>query len=132
MSDSRDGHTIVICASRSSRYRIFREISEDLAAGVHVVFDNGSEATEMEPENEYACSPRESFDAIIEHDFISFDVFDTLINRSLLQPQDLFTLVGLRLGLSDQDIEVFAAKRFETAIELVGTGNRGITIVDIS
>ncbi len=45
------------------------------------------------------------------HDVISFDVFDTLIMRKVMQPADIFQLVGHKAGIKDISSKIYAEKR---------------------
>lgn len=46
-------------------------------------------------------SPEELAEKLLQHDVISFDIFDTLIMRSFVAPTDLFFAVGSKLGIPD-------------------------------
>lgn len=46
------------------------------------------------------CSTQEILRTLKSYDVISFDVFDTLILRNLLDPRDIFYLTGMKLGIS--------------------------------
>lgn len=48
---------------------------------------------------------------IDNHDVISFDVFDTLVMRKVLYPEDLFYIVGCQAGNSSILPDIFAEKR---------------------
>lgn len=46
-------------------------------------------------------SPEELAEKLLQHDIISFDIFDTLIFRPFVAPADLFFAVGRKLGCPD-------------------------------
>ncbi len=58
------------------------------------------------------ASESELIEKIKEHDVISFDIFDTLLMRKVLQPEDVFALVERRLWMEGIQLP-FASKRLE-------------------
>lgn len=65
---------------------------------------------------------------INQYEAISFDVWDTLITRTVLEPEDIFSIVENRAKIMKLDISNFRAHRHE-AIFNVECGNPNITEV---
>lgn len=55
---------------------------------------------------------------IREHDIISFDIFDTLLMRKVLLPEDVFSIVERRLEKRETPIKAFKQKRMKAQEEL--------------
>lgn len=55
---------------------------------------------------------------ITAHEYISFDIFDTLLTRKVLLPEDVFELVGYRLAAAGIKISNFKEKRIRSQSEL--------------
>lgn len=55
---------------------------------------------------------------IAAHESISFDIFDTLLTRKVLLPEDVFELAGHRLAASGIKISNFKEKRIQSQSEL--------------
>lgn len=55
---------------------------------------------------------------IAVHDYISFDIFDTLLTRKVLLPEDVFELTGRRLAAEGITISKFKEKRILAQSEL--------------
>lgn len=62
---------------------------------------------------------------IKKHDYISFDIFDTLLVRKVLLPEDVFDLVAQRLDQTGVHIKEFRKKRMK-AQEILGLTNPDI------
>lgn len=71
--------------------RIF-DFSGQVLAGKKQIFRNGNLPY-------WECSLDELYSEIDRHDRISFDVFDTLVTRKVLEPEDVFVLVEERSAL---------------------------------
>lgn len=63
-------------------------------------------------------SRQELLKAIEEHENISFDIFDTLLTRKVLVPDDVFVLIGKRLEEKGIRIKDFREKRLRAQSEL--------------
>lgn len=69
--------------------------------------------------------------SLMKYDVISFDVFDTLILRKLEKPEDVFMLVGEKLGIFGfQQIRQQAEKEARDLQKIIN-GNREVTILEI-
>lgn len=55
---------------------------------------------------------------IAAHEYISFDIFDTLLTRKVLLPEDVFELAGRRLTAGGTKISNFKEKRIRSQSEL--------------
>lgn len=71
------------------------------------------------------CDKATLLDAIKVHDYISFDIFDTLLMRKVLLPEDVFELTARRLAKQGTVIKDFKQKRLKAQEEL------GLTNPDI-
>lgn len=68
---------------------------------------------------------------LLKYEYISFDIFDTLLFRPFSNPKSLFILVGKKLGILDfYTIRINAEKRAR-AIFSAKYGNSEVTIFDI-
>lgn len=66
------------------------------------------------------------------YDLISFDIFDTLIERDVLNPTDIFNLVGKEVMQSDKEAELFKEMRIKAEIEARKESVNGeVTLNDI-
>jgi predicted HAD superfamily hydrolase len=71
--------------------------------GIPIYFLNGNQAVKKEPKyinrNDSYWNSNQNllYKAIDEHDVISFDIFDTLVMRKVVLPEDVFLLTELRL-----------------------------------
>ncbi|MBO5057614.1 MAG: hypothetical protein J6C64_14840 [Lachnospiraceae bacterium] len=68
------------------------------------------------------CSYEELFDEIEKHNYISFDIFDTLLMRRVMLPEDVFDLVQRNSSEKGMVIENFREKRIK-AQEQLGLSN---------
>ncbi len=66
---------------------------------------------------------------IYEHDIISFDLFDTLVTRNVLNPTDIYSLMNQQLVKIGVEIDDFEDRRLEA--ELILTKERAPKLVDI-
>lgn len=64
------------------------------------------------------CNREELETAITQHDHISFDIFDTLLTRKVLAPEDVFILVERRLAKDNIRISGFGKKRMQAQADL--------------
>lgn len=64
------------------------------------------------------CSRETLEEQIADHDCISFDIFDTLLIRRVMSPEDVFELVGRRLNNEGVKIKNFRRKRIKAQEEL--------------
>lgn len=68
---------------------------------------------------------------LLKYEYISFDIFDTLVFRPFGDPKSLFILVGKKLGIMDfYNIRINAEKKAR-AIFSAQYGNNEVTIFDI-
>lgn len=108
---------IIIAAIPSSTAIVYDRIKEDVPDSMPIYSMHGRLLTGDEGYRDNAywkCSIDDLYNAIDSHEVISFDIFDTLITRRALQPQDVPRLVESML-VNDQnkgtDIERFADVR---------------------
>ena len=64
------------------------------------------------------------------YDLISFDIFDTLIERDVLNPSDIFTLVGKEIMQSAEEAEQFKKERIKAEVDARGESNSGEVVLD--
>lgn len=108
---------VLIAAIPSSTAIIYDRIKDDVPENVPIVTMHGRilRGDENYRDNEYwKCSELDLYKTIDSHDVISFDIFDTLIMRRVLQPQDVLPLVANRLKSMSFDKSIserFAAAR---------------------
>lgn len=76
----------------------------------------------MEAKNKKACTKNELEKNIAGHEFISFDIFDTLLMRKVLRPEDVFSIMEARLAKKGINIDKFQEKRIE-AQSVLGLAN---------
>ena len=118
---------VIIAAPQTVEEIIFRRI-ESLCAHNNVdVFDvvgrNLRQTTLGVEYNDKASATFNDIIAAIDaHDVISFDVFDTLIMRKTLYPQDVFELVALRGWRSGISGEDFKANRVMAELSVLDEG----------
>ncbi|MBQ6318821.1 MAG: HAD-IA family hydrolase [Lachnospiraceae bacterium] len=92
---------IIIAAIPSSTSIIYDRIKGDVPAGIPICSMHGRVLTgdEAYRDNEYwKRSVDELYRTIDDHEVISFDVFDTLITRRVLEPWDVFDFVSHNLS----------------------------------
>lgn len=66
------------------------------------------------------------------YDLISFDIFDTLIERDVLNPADIFKFVGKEVMESDEEAELFKELRIKAEVEARKESESGeVTLNDI-
>lgn len=64
------------------------------------------------------CTRDALLEQIADHDCVSFDIFDTLLTRRVLSPEDVFDLVGEKLCDEGIQIKNFKVKRIKAQEEL--------------
>lgn len=64
------------------------------------------------------CTKETLMEQIASHDHISFDIFDTLLTRRVMAPEDVFDLVGRKLCDEGIKIRNFKEKRIKAQEEL--------------
>ncbi len=98
---------MIIAATPSSTAIVYERIKE-LVPEQYPVFDmtgNRLEGMERYKNNAYwDCNLEQLQNAIKGYDVISFDIFDTLITRTVLEPKDVFDMVEERLRLDGIDL----------------------------
>ncbi len=128
--------TIIIVANMAVAETIYRRI-EFLKKkhGIAIFFINGTmpgeidESTHHKPYLENSQS--DLLHMIDEHDIISFDLFDTLIMRTVLLPTDIFDLVNRELK-EKHKIEIdFKNKRIEAEHQCYRQKDKYCNIIDI-
>lgn len=67
---------------------------------------------------EKAADLQQILKAVEEHDIISFDIFDTLLTRNVLLPEDVFSIMGRRLETQGILVRNFREKRLKAQEEL--------------
>jgi predicted HAD superfamily hydrolase len=105
---------IIIVATYSSVRIIYQRIAGLRKHGITIFYMNG-EVLDFEsadqPILEYKETSRDLQNAILNHDIISFDIFDTLVCRKLLYPGDIFLIIERRLNEDNKKLNNFAAIR---------------------
>ncbi len=102
---------IIIVARISSTKLIYDRIKDFCNENNILALDcNGNDlsiAKEVfNSENEYFDRNEEELKSLIDtHEIISFDVFDTLITRKVLSPEEIYDIIGKRI--SDNDLKKF-------------------------
>ena len=97
---ARKADLIIICADPSNYETIYRRIRQ---VHVPVYFANGEKAhlttvdTDFQKDSYWNRNAGELRNAIDRHEVITFDIFDTLVTRCVLLPQDVFRLVDRRM-----------------------------------
>ena len=124
-----DADALVIAAPSKYQYEIFDRIRYQCQAKGLTVFDiDGNNLTnlyyEKFPLKKYSEYFKLSTDILREkasgYDAISFDIFDTLVMRKVLEPTDVFDIVERRLRNKDIEISGFKQKRREAELETKG------------
>ncbi len=109
--------TIVIVARNSNVRIIFRRIEQSCRqAGIAVYDLQGRDLTRLAEKNTYldpypSVSSDEVKAQIAQADSISFDIFDTLMTRRVLQPAHIFDLVAVQASARGYDCDRFAQQR---------------------
>lgn len=118
-----DGVTQIILASKTRNYQIIKERISDFCESNGILLRglNGRNLLQWYDVKGLRCSSAdikyfsmdsESLRAEIDnHDIISFDVFDTLVMRKVLYPEDIFYVTGHKVGKSGISPDIFAEKR---------------------
>ena len=88
------------------------------------------DAVDIENALYYAKTQEELLNKIADYDAISFDVFDTLIMRKVLEPSDVFDMVEERLKKKGVEIKDLKGKRLK-AEQTLGRLGENITIDNI-
>ena len=98
LKEAEERAVVIVISSDPSNYEtIYKRIR---GTKLPVYYANGQKGQLTEQQIADKSNPywRRSLDAmmesIMEHDVISFDIFDTLILRKVMLPQDIFRLVG--------------------------------------
>lgn len=95
-------------------------------AGIYDIIGRDLYRICREAEERGWCSHDELLDIAEDHDYISFDVFDTLLTRRVMRPEDVFDLVEKNNREKGFIIENFKEKRVNAQEQL------GLTNPDIS
>lgn len=118
-----DGVTQIILASKTRNYQIIKERISDFCESNGILLRglNGRNLLQWydvkglrcsSADRKYFSMDSESLRAEIDnHDIISFDVFDTLVMRKVLYPEDIFYVAGHKVGKSGISPDIFAEKR---------------------
>lgn len=107
---------IIIAAIPSSTAIVYERIKDDVPSDVLVFGMHGRvlRGDDNYIYNEYwKCSEKDLYEAIDSHEVISFDIFDTLMMRRVLMPQDVPKLVADKLKLLGFDKRI--TERFAKA-----------------
>lgn len=97
---------IIIAARASTAKIIFQRIAsscKDYAVPIYDIYGTCLSKEEPSANRDHPCFHIQAADLqkqIVQHDIISFDIFDTLIMRKVLYPDDLFELVEIKSGIS--------------------------------
>ena len=76
---------------------------------------------------QYKSLDKEDFyNKISKYDLISFDIFDTLVTRTLYEPDDLFRIMADKLGISD-----FLDRRKKAEQEAISKFNHDVNLSEI-
>lgn len=118
-----NGITQIVLAAKVSNYQVIKERIADFCEknGILLQGLNGRNLLQWydvkglrydRTDRRYFSMGYESLQAEIDnHDIISFDVFDTLVMRKVLYPEDVFNIVGYKTGRKDISPEIFVEKR---------------------
>lgn len=129
---NRGVRTIVIIARASNVPIIYRRIAvESAKKGIRVFDINGVEQKKEKEDRARLemfknCPSKDNLlEQIDKHDVISFDVFDTLLVREVLEPRDVFYIMEQRLGTLFPMIDFidFAGVRVSSENELYAQCN---------
>ncbi len=121
---------LVIVARNANVKIIYRRIGEFCDKNHIMVFDINGNMLELNPNNnidiegKYSCISKENLlRAIDQSEVISFDIFDTIIMRDVLYPQDIFEIMEKKVSeICNKKIN-FARERRKAEIELYLTTN---------
>lgn len=108
----KEADIILIAASFSVTPIIYSRIKDIVPDGMPILNMLGENLAETDPckNNPYWDKDySELLDVINRHDVISFDIFDTLIMRDVLEPKDIFSIVSMK-----NDISNFSNVRIES------------------
>lgn len=127
---------VIIIAATINLPVIYRRIAKPCAAYGIKVYDINGEEQQLNTGKSYKfpdkychITKQALIDAIDANEVISFDIFDTLITRKLLRPDDIFTLIERKYSTKLPDNYNFAKVRKECERELYSEINP--TIHDI-
>lgn len=119
--------TIIIAAIPSSTNIVWNRISNDIPQGYPVYDMRGNllTAEEMYTHNIYwEQSKGELCEEIAKHDVISFDLFDTILKRDVLQPRDIWKILEQEINANtDKSVQFFELREKAESIsnEIYGT-----------
>lgn len=122
---------IIVVAQMGSLKKIYGRISQFCYANqIDLTNINGQNLFDLfgighltqESARYFKVSEKDLLKQIEEHDTISFDVFDTLIQRKTLLPQDVFDIVGHRAGCKGIQIPDFKKVRLRAEAENPSNG----------
>ncbi|MBD8497956.1 hypothetical protein [Paenibacillus arenosi] len=114
---------IVVIARPNSAKLIYRRIHNFCEQNNILLFDINKnnlfdlfDYSKLHNENDpyFSTSEVQLREQIMNHEIISFDIFDTLIMRKVLHPQDVFTLVEQKAINNGYDVFGFSQQRAET------------------
>ncbi len=110
-------HAIVIAASLSAEPYIYARIHEFCGTNGIVIYGLHSgklKSGRLGKDLSVKVATREALrEAIVSHDVISFDIFDTLLMRKVLYPTDVFDIVENRLRKQGIDVPGFKNYRIQ-------------------
>lgn len=120
--------TFILLKQLISRQDIFLQLLEYCKTYQADVYDrrgrNISESCIKAMET-HCCDENTLLQEIEKHIYISFDIFDTLLTRTVLLPEDVFEMVSQRMHKSGVKIKNFKEKRIK-AQESLGLSNPNI------
>lgn len=101
---------MIIAAVPSSTAIVYQRIKDDVPEDYQIYDMRGVRlsGTEWYKKNSYWNTDEKQLRVLIEkHDVISFDIFDTLITRTVLEPKDVFKLVEEKLRAKGMEIPFY-------------------------
>jgi len=109
---------MIIAATPKSTLEVFQRIQPHLPDGYPVLNLYGHLLTQtLDTEHPYWSQTLDGLKRAIDaHDVISFDVFDTLLMRKVLRPEDVFALEEAELREAGEDVP-FAAWRLAADVD---------------
>ena len=114
---------MIIAATPQATKEVYVRIGEKVPSGYPVYDLLGRNLTKMKEQKPLAhCDFSSLRKAINAHDVISFDIFDTLVMRKVLHPQDVFHLEERELREQGEEVP-FAAWRMAAETEQARAGH---------
>ena len=122
-----DADGVIIAAPNSVRKEIYMRILPYCMARDLIILDASERLLEedfgenvfIEKKSEYARTKEELLNQVNHYDVISFDIFDTLLMRKVLEPLDVFSYVEDRMSEKDSRYKDFRKYRRTAEISCI-------------